>query len=128
MPYYEYINEETGEKICIFQKMNEDHSYCDQFGKSWRRLFSTPQLNTNSTNSIDPFSKKAFIEATNKKGTVGDVLDLSAELSEKRAQKSNTGEDPVKRNSFSEYEKRVGKKHFSDKPKKISSKGVEVEF
>ena len=128
MPYYEYINEDTGEKISIFQSMKEEHVYTDEAGKSWRRIYSSPQLNTSPTNSLDPFNKKAFVEATNKKGTLGDILDLSAELSEKRAQKSNTGEDPVKRNSFSEYEKRVGKKHFSDKPKKISSKGVEVEF
>lgn len=128
MPYYDYINEQTGETISILQSMNEDHVYTDDSGYVWKRIYSTPQLNVNSTSSLDPFSKKDFINATNKKGTVGDILDLSAEMSERRAEKSDNGEDPIKRKTFNEYEKRVGKKHFSDRPKKIKGNGWEAEF
>jgi hypothetical protein len=61
------------------------------------------------------------------KGTYGDLLDYSAELSEKRASKD--GEDPLKRKYFEEYKKkRGGKKHLKDVPKKIETKNYKIEF
>ena len=69
----------------------------------WSRVFLAP--NASIDNSIDPFSKQQYLEATkNKKGTVGDMMNLSAELSQKRADKSG-GLDPVKEKFFDNYAK-----------------------
>jgi hypothetical protein len=58
---------------------------------------------------------------------VGDVLDYSSELSEKRAQ-VNGGEDPIKKKAFNDYEKNVGKKHLSDKKKTIETSKVIIDL
>ena len=50
------------------------------------------------------------------------------ELSEKRAAQSATGEDPLKRKYFDNYEKKNGKKHLADKPKSIETKNVKIDF
>ena len=42
------------------------------------------------------------------KGTFGDMMDYSSELSQKRAEKAG-GIDPVKKKHFENYEKAVGK-------------------
>ena len=53
--------------------------------------------------SDDPFSANNYVEKTaNMKGTVGDLLDYSAELSERRAE-VNGGVDPVKQKSLENY-------------------------
>jgi hypothetical protein len=49
------------------------------------------------------------------KGTYGDMLDYSKELSIEREER--LGYDPVKQEYFKKYEKEVGKKHVEDKPK-----------
>lgn len=79
---------------------------------------------------IDPFSQNQFVEKTgNSKGTFGDVLDRSRELSEKRAQK-NGGVDPVKQKYFKDYrKKRNGVRHHLDKKSRDFEKnGIKVEF
>lgn len=58
---------------------------------------------------IDPYSKKDFLNATDKKMTMGEMWDLSKEMSESRAQKD--GVDHVKEKNMREYEKRNGVKH-----------------
>ena len=60
------------------------------------------------------------------KGSVGDMLDYSKELSEKRAEK-NGGVDPVKQKYFRNYEKKTGKKHLADK-KSYESKNVRIDY
>jgi hypothetical protein len=54
-------------------------------------------------------------------------MDLSAELSEQRAEKTGNG-DPVKGKLFKDYEKKVGKKHLLDKPKVIENSKVKIEL
>lgn len=124
-PIYSYTNDETGEIKDILQGMNDNHSYSED-GKQWRRLYSVP--NASIDTKIDPFSAKDFINKTGtKKGTVGEVMDLSAELSHKRAESTGT-EDPVKRKLFQDYNKKVGKKHLLDKPKVIENSKVKIEL
>ena len=54
---------------------------------SGKRVFLSP--NASIDNSIDPFNKQQYIDATyNKKGTLGDMMDLSADLSKQRAEKA----------------------------------------
>lgn len=110
MPLYLYQNEETGEVKEIFQSMNEKHEYFED-GVEWKRVFTVP----NATITNDAFNTQGFIDQTSsQKGTVGDLLDKSQELSEKRA-KDNGGVDPLKKKYFQDYsKKRDGRKHPSD--------------
>ena len=78
---------------------------------------------------LDAFDKNGFIEKSGKmQGTVGDMLDYSAELSQERAERSETGEDPIKRKNFDDYEKRNGKKHLSDVKKTIETSKIRVDL
>ena len=119
MPIYVYKHPEREEYREVIQGMNDEHTYSED-GVEWSRVFLAP--NASIDNSIDPFSQQQYIDATyNKKGTIGDMMDLSAELSQKRAEK-NGGVDPVKQDYYKNYsESRGGAKH----PKEIREKGYE---
>lgn len=129
MPLYCYQNEETGEIKDVFQGMNDVHEYFGEDGSEdgWKRVFTVPQASIDS--HIDPFKASDFAAKTGgKKGTYGDLLDRSAELSEKRAD-SNGGVDPIKQKYFENYSKeRRGAKHHAELPKKIDNKNFTVDF
>jgi len=128
MPIYIYKNPNTDESIEILQSMNEDHIYVDNDGLEWKRVFIPTQLNTEA--SIDPWSNSDFVEKTRyTKGTYGDMLDRSSELSEKRASE-NGGIDPVKQKAYDNYaKKRGGTRHPKElKEKKVNSKNVNISF
>ena len=109
MPLYLFENPNTGEVIEVLQKMNEEHVFFDERGLKYKRVFTSPNYSIDS--KIDPFSSKDFAEKTrNKKGTIGDLLNQSKELSEKRGGESN---DPVLKNYLSSYKKEKGVKHSS---------------
>ena len=109
----------------VIQSMNDTHEYY-QDGVKWDRVWQNPQLNVKG-GKVDPFDKKKFIDKTGKmKGTYGDMLDFSKELSEERAAK--LGEDPMKRKHFDDYEKKVGKKHLLDKPKSAENDFMKVDY
>lgn len=126
MPLYTYENPKTGETIDVLQGMNEKHTYIDENGLEWKRVFQIPNAAVDS--QIDANNPLAFVDATkNKKGTYGDLLNKSAELSEKRA-KEHGGKDPVKEKFLSDYSKKTGgKKHLSQMKNYESSK-VKVEY
>ena len=93
MPIYVYKHPEKEEYIEILQGMNDEHVY-EQDGLAWERVFLAPNASIDS--DIDPFNGRQFVDNTAaKKGTMGDMLDYSKELSQKRAEK-NGGVDPVK--------------------------------
>ncbi len=127
MALYTYQNPQTGETIDLIQGMNEEHSYTDKNGLEWKRVFQVPNAAVDS--QIDANNPLAFVDATrNKKGTYGDLLDKSAELSEKRA-KTYGGEDPVKQQFLNDYSKKTkGKKHPSLLKKTYESKNVKVDY
>jgi len=110
MPFYTYINPDTEEMIDISQSINENHVYIDKNGLEWRRVFTVPEVNTHGTLKADA-TEKQFSEYTrNQKGSMGDLYDRSAELSEKR--KKIYGKDPVKKKYFNDWsKKRKGKVH-----------------
>jgi hypothetical protein len=115
MPQYTYRNPDTGEEKDIFQGMNDKHTYSEG-GIQWERVFYAPQASIDA--NIDPFSKRAFIDKTNKPGTIGDLWDRNKELSMKRAAK-NGGEDPIRTKKLKEYNaERRGRKHQSQKESK----------
>jgi hypothetical protein len=75
---------------------------------------------------MDPFNKSDWMRGTNKHITVGQMMDESAQLSEKRAEKA--GLDPVKKKAFDRYQKMTGKPHPEDKPKRIETKDYILEL
>jgi predicted nucleic acid-binding Zn ribbon protein len=126
MAIYIYKHPETAEHKEVIQGMNEEHIYIDEFGLEWKRVFTVPHASIDTKD--DAWDHNQFVEKTGKmKGTVGDVLDYSSELSEKRAQ-ANGGEDPIKKKAFNEYEKSVGKKHLSDKKKTIENSKIKIDL
>lgn len=126
MPLYLYQHQETEEIIEVLQGMNDKHEYFDEEGKEWKRVFTVPTASIDTR--IDPFSANDFVNKTgNKKGTVGNMMDLSAELSQQRSEKVGS-EDPVKRKIFTDYEKKVGKKHLMDKKTTFETSKIKVDL
>lgn len=109
MGLYLYQHPESGEVVELVQTMSEKHEF-EKDGVKWNRLFTPPQMNFDV--KVDPYSPKDFNRVTEKKGTIGDLWDRSAELSHDRASK-NGGIDPIKQEFFKKYsEKRSGQKHL----------------
>lgn len=107
---YLYQNPQSGEVIEVSQGMNDVHEFYGQDGIKWNRVFTTP--NTNVDSKIDPFSSRAFLDKTNKNGNVGDLIDRSKELSEKR--KDKLGYDPVLKKEVDSYKRQFNVKHPSE--------------
>jgi len=127
MPLYTYRNPETGEEVDIIQGMNEVHEFTDGNGLKWDRVFYAP--NASIDTKTDAFSQQKFVERTAaKKGSYGDLLDYSAEMSAKRAEQAG-GIDPVKKQYLEDYsKKRNGAKHLADKPKIIENKNIKIDL
>ncbi len=113
MPLYTYQHPESEEYKDVYQSMNEVHVYVDEEGVEWKRVFLSP--NASIDGNIDPFDNKQFVEKTGKKkGTYGELVDQSREMSEKR--KNKLGYDPVQKKYFKEYsKKRNGVRHHLDR-------------
>lgn len=99
--------------------MTEPHVYSEpgKHGDKWVRVFVNPQMAIDV--KIDPFSQKDFVDKTGKKrgGTIGDLMDASAQLSQQRER--ILGQDPVKEKAIDAYERKTHKKHPSKIPKSI---------
>jgi hypothetical protein len=114
MPEYIYKHPNKKDYVELVQSINEEHTFYDEDGLQWDRVYTALNFNTHS--KIDAFDKRAFTEKTGKmKGTYGNMLDYSKELSMER--EDRLGYDPVKKSYFDAYEKKVGKKHVEDKVK-----------
>lgn len=124
MPIYVYQHPKTEEYVEIIQGMNDEHEHTDKEGTKWARVFFAPSANFDT--QVDPYSHSDYMKATaNKKGTIGDLMDYSKELSDKRAEKE--GKDPIREKFFKETEKNTGHKHKADN-KVYESKNVRVEY
>src|SRR5579859_7070643 len=109
MPLYQFINEKTGQIIDKVMSMNEDHKYIDETGYEWTRIWTIPQSSIDTV--WNPDNPNDFIEKSGKKvGTLGDIMDKSAELSEARKQQHGN-EDPIKRKHWDDYRALRGKDH-----------------
>tara|TARA_A100001515_G_scaffold144903_1_gene150666 strand:+ start:2812 stop:3201 length:390 start_codon:yes stop_codon:yes gene_type:complete len=127
---YTFRNTKTDEIKEVEMPMKDYKPYKGENGNEdfWERIYDIPQVNIGDSKTEDPFNTNSFIDKTSRlKGSYGDIMDYSAELSEKRAA-LNGGEDPIKRKHFDNYEKKTGKKHLKDKPKKIETKNATIEF
>ena len=111
-PIYTYKHPDREEYIDIIQAMREEHVYVDKEGVKWEREYTSPNAQIKDT--IDPFNKNQFLQKTaDSKGTMGDLIDRSRELSEKR--KEVLGKDPAQEKFFDNYAKdRKGKRHWDD--------------
>jgi len=106
MPYYTFSHPESGETQDLFFHMNDEKIFVDENGIKWVREFTVPQASIDT--NIDPFSKRAFMDKTNKAGTFGEMFDLSKELSEKRGGPKN---DPIKKQYSNEWKTKRNLKH-----------------
>ncbi len=125
MPEYLYQHPKSGKTISVFQKMTDEHVYFEN-GVEWKRVWKNPQINTAGT-KIDPFSESDFVKKTGAmKGSIGDMIDYSEEMSQRRAEK--TGIDPVKRKFFDDYQKENKRKHLLDRESKIENDFLSVDL
>ena len=109
MPEYLFENPDTGEIISVAQGIDEEHTYSEE-GKVFDRVFTVPNASIDS--NPDPFSAQQFTEKTkDMKGSMGDMWDYSAELSQKRKQ-AHGGVDPIRKKAEADYsKKRKGMKY-----------------
>lgn len=127
MPLYTFSHPKTGEILDVFFHMNDEKKYIDEDGTEWTREYYSPELNT--TGKTDPWSSKQFVEKTGQKeGKLGDMMNLSAELSKERASQ-NGGVDPVKEKYYKNYTKeRLGAIHPDKNPKSFENKHVKIDL
>jgi hypothetical protein len=117
MPIYLFENEESGEVKEFIVSVKEIKGFSP--GDGWKRIYTAPNVAIDTR--INAFSPKEFAQKTkNKKGTIGDLLDRSRELSAARGGEKN---DPVLKKYYKNYEKEKGIKHaneiLSNKKEKI---------
>lgn len=124
MPTYLFANPENENDIIeVVQAINEDHSKHIKDGKIYLRIFTIPNMAVDTI--CDPNSASDFVKVTNKKGTIGELMDRSAELSAKRADKD--GLDPVKEKFYENYSKtRAGSVHPEVKKRKLKEKAAKA--
>lgn len=127
MPLYTFFNPLNGDTIDVFFHMNDDKKYIDKNGLEWKRKYHSPELN--ATGSTDAWNSKQFVEKTGRnKGKLGDMLDMSADLSKERASQNN-GVDPLKEKYYKRYSKeRNGAIHPDKNPKTFENKHVKIDL
>lgn len=121
MPIYIYENAK-GEQIEVFQLINDPHVYFGANGKEndWKRVYTLSQISRSY--KIDPFSEKEYVNKTSQSTMkMGDMWDISKELSDIRTQKA--GIDPVKLEYYDKYAKiHGGTRHLEDNRPKLPKK------
>lgn len=118
MPYYSFKHPKKEKYIDVVFGMNDKKFYVDENGLEWERVWHKPQMAIDSSFvNVDPWDKTSFIKKTEKGGTIGDLWDRAAELSEKRGGDKN---DPIKNEYLTKgYGKtRSGAEHPSIKKKR----------
>ncbi len=95
----------------------------------WRRVAVKPQASFDT--KADPRSVDDFLKVTNKRQSVGDMLDRSKEMAIKRREKE--GVDTVQQGYFKDYSRRRrGTVHPEQKrqesAKKLAAKGIKVDY
>ena len=110
MPRYLFQHPKTEETIEVTQGMKEEHVYIDESGIKWNRVFTKPHAAIKNNLINADTSEQDFVRKTSEKNySLGEMWDLSAELSQKR--KRVHGNDPIKEKEKKKYEQRTGKKH-----------------
>ena len=108
MPFY-IFESEKGEIVEKFFHMMENKQFFGPDGKFWRRIYLKPQMSIDSIIK-DPLSSKEFINNSSRKtGVLGDLIEQSAELSQKR--EKLCGLDPIKSKYIKNWEKKRKRLH-----------------
>lgn len=103
MPIYTFEHPVTEETKDVVLPISGPIEY-EENGVKWRRVYEFNVAIKSS--SYDPWSQKDYLRKTSEmKGTMGDMWDLSKEMSQKRA-KDNGGVDPVKQKYEADYSKK----------------------
>ncbi len=107
------------------QGMNDEHSFVDEKGILWNRIYTNPQAAIST--KVDPFSQAAFVEKSkNMKGSVGDLWRASQEASEARAEKTGKP-DEVKQAYFDNYSKKTkGKKSMHEAKENLKNLNITI--
>ena len=107
MPCYSFSNPSNpSEPVDIVMSMNDEHIYIKD-GVQWDRVWCRPNASVDS--KWDCHSEADFINKSyNKKGSYGDLLQKSEELSRERAAKD--GIDPLKEKYHKDQRKKRGGK------------------
>jgi len=118
MAIFIYKHPKKEKYVEVIQSVHDVHEYHDKNGLKWQRVFTVPTVSVSA--KIDPFSKKQFLEKTaSSKGSVGDLMDRSAELGAQRAAK-NGGVDPLQVKFFEDYSKKRKNKLHTGDPKRYA--------
>ena len=118
MPNYVYTNEQ-GESKELFYHMNDTkpQEIVDGQGIKWTRDWGAAKIQGVVDGKINAYSKSAFVNKTGKmKGNIGNLMDLSKELSAKRAKDSPDGKDPLSEASKKRWSDERGGKKYPTKP------------
>jgi hypothetical protein len=138
MPTFTFVlvEDESIQEDIFFKSYSPDlpkigQTYTDEDGRVWRRTVNDFN-NSSGLVSVDPFNSKQFVEKTGAmKGKWGDLESYSAEMSQKRAEKSETGLDPIREKYFEDRKKLTGLEHPEVKRRKakedLAKKGVVLE-
>ena len=104
MGLYLFSNPKNETEIVeVVMSIHDNHQYIKD-GVVWDRIWTKPTASVSSISKIDPFNSKSFVETTGKKsGNLGDLQDLSEELSQKLEKKM--GQDPIKIAANERYKK-----------------------
>lgn len=125
MPLYLFANKDDTEVQEVFFHMNDEKIFVGPDGETWRRVYTVPQMSIDT--HLDPRNKNDFIRRTEKYKTIGETIDASRELSEKR--ESKDGIDAVKQKSFDDYAAaRKGQRHPAEKARKFENNRVSIDF
>jgi hypothetical protein len=125
MPVFLFENPDNPKEVVEVHMPINGHREHIVNGVRWKRVWTVPQMSIDS--KWDCHNEKDFTEKTGrKKGTIGDIWQKSAELSEKRAQK--LGVDPVKENYLKEYRKKTKGKLHPTEIKENQEKPFEIDF
>lgn len=118
MPIYIFCHPETGEVREIVQSIHEEHSFIDEKGIKWERIFTKPNAAIDSQSDAFDHSKN-LAKIANSKGTIGDIQNFAAEQSAKREEKLGTT-DPLKQKYYDSYAaERGGRRHIKERQEKL---------
>ena len=114
MPIYTFQHPKSGKVVEVIQRMSEPHVYVDAKNVTWIRIFSNPQVAFNTI--LSATDSKTFVEKTRGKNySLGQMWDLSAELSAKR--EGASGVDEIRVKAESTYKNRTQQDHPHSKKK-----------
>lgn len=116
MPIYVFQHPKTKKVKEIIQRMNEEHVFVDKKGIKWERILVNPQVAFNT--QLSATDSKGFVAKTRDKNySLGQLWDMSAELSSRR--EGTSGVDEIKAKAEEAYKKKTDKAHPHSKKQSI---------